>query len=82
MAWNIAAEPFLRIKDDNRYVFAESSRANSGEFVHTKLGLNVEYSSYGYVTRNNIKGHADLNKNWIITVGNTVSRKISLIKIR
>ena len=51
---NIAPEPFLRIKDGNRYVFAESSRANSGEFVHTKLGLNVEYSSYGYVTRNNI----------------------------
>jgi hypothetical protein len=77
LARNIAAEPCLRNKDDSRSVFAETSRANSGDCAHAKLGLNVEYSGYGDVSRNNVEGHADLDKDQITSLGNTVPRQMS-----
>lgn len=77
LARNIAAELCLQNKDDNRSVFAETSRANSGEFAHTRFGLSVEYSGYGDVRRNNVEGHPDLDKNQITSLANTVSRQMS-----
>lgn len=77
LARTIAAELCLQNKDDNRSVFAETSRANSGEFAHTRFGLSVEYSGYGDVRRNNVEGHPDLDKNQITSLANTVSRQMS-----
>lgn len=77
LARNIAAEPYRRNKDDSGSVFAETSRANSGEFGHTKLGVNVEYSGYGNVSRTNVEGHADLDQDQITSLGNPVPRQMS-----
>jgi len=70
LARNIAAEPCLRNKGDSRSVFAETNRANSEEFAHTKVGCNVKYSGFGNVSRNNVEGYADLDKNEITSLGN------------